>query len=298
MTTRTETDALLPDIPSVESTFRDVNDVSLHTVAAGDPNDSLVVLLHGFPEFWYEWHDYIEPFVEAGYRVLVPDQRGYNHSEKPAGIRPYRITELSGDIIGLIATENRDTAHVVGHDWGAAVAWDLALRRPDTVDRLGIINVPHPMVFEEHLRSNLTQMRKSWYMFFFQVPRVPEWYVRRDDYEFMVTAMRQEARSEAFNETDFKRYRRAWAQDGAITAMLNWYRALFRHGEEPPRERVTAPTCVVWGENDQALVPEMAPQSLDYCDEGTLEQISEATHWIPHEYPDRVANLLLTHLGS
>jgi len=298
MATRTEPHAPLPGIASAERTFRDVSDVSLHVVAAGDPSDPLVVLLHGFPEFWYEWYDYVDPFVEAGYRVVIPDQRGYNRSEKPAGIRPYRITELSGDIVDLIATEDRETAHVVGHDWGAAVAWDLALRHPDTVDRLGIVNVPHPTVFEKQLRSNVTQMHKSWYMFFFQVPRLPEWQVRRNDYEFMVTAMRQGARPGAFDETDFERYRRAWGQPGAITAMLNWYRALFRHGEKPPRERVIAPTRIVWGENDRALVPEMAPRSVDYCANGSLERFSDGTHWIPHEYPDQVADLLLTHLGS
>lgn len=282
----------------MESAFRDVNDVTLHVVAAGDPNNPLVVLLHGFPEFWYGWYEYIKPFVDAGYRVLVPDQRGYNRSEKPVGIRPYQITELTEDVVDLIATENRETAHIVGHDWGAAVGWDLALRHPDAVDRLGIINVPHPTVFEKHLRSNLTQMRKSWYMLFSQLPRLPEWYARRNDYDRLVTAMHHEARSGTFNETDFKRYRQAWRQEGAITAMLNWYRALFRHHEEPPRDRVTAPTYIIWGENDQALVSEMASESIDFCDKGTLKQISDATHWIPHEYPDQVANLLLTHLES
>ena len=292
------TNASLSDIPSAEAAFREVNDLTQHVVVAGNPEDPLVILLHGFPEFWYEWHDYIEPFVDAGYRVLVPDQRGYNRSEKPAGIRPYRITELSQDIVDLIATENRDSAHVIGHDWGAAVGWDLALRHPDTVDRLGIINVPHPTVFERVLRSNLRQLRNSWYMFFFQLPRFPEWCIGRNDYDFLVTAMREGARSETFSESDFERYRRAWAEEGALTAMLNWYRALLRHSERPPRERVQAPTLIVWGEHDQALVPEMAPKSLDYCEEGTLERFSQATHWISHEYPDRVSTLLLDHLGS
>lgn len=294
----TAANAPLPEVPSVETTFRDVSDVTLHVVAAGDSDDPLVVLLHGFPEFWYEWHHYIKPFVSAGYRVLVPDQRGYNRSEKPAGIRSYRITELSQDIVDLIATEDRNTAHVIGHDWGAVVGWDMALRHPDTVNRLGIINVPHPTVFERVLKSNLTQLRKSWYMLFFQLPRLPEWSVGRNDYDFMVTTMREGARSGTFSKTDFERYRRAWAEEGALTAMLNWYRALFRHREEPPRERVRPPTLIIWGENDQALVKKMAPKSLDYCDEGDLEQFSNATHWIPHEYPDRVANLLLDHLGS
>jgi pimeloyl-ACP methyl ester carboxylesterase len=297
MTPRTDTNAPLPDVSSIESTFRDANDVRLHVVVAGDADDPLVVLLHGFPEFWYEWHQYIEPLVDAGYRVLVPDQRGYNRSDKPAGVRPYRITELSGDVVDLIATEGRDAAHVIGHDWGAAVGWDLALRHPDAVDRLGIINVPHPTVFQRTLTSNLTQLRKSWYMFFFQIPRLPERYVGRNDYGFLVTAL-EEARPGTFTETDFERYRRAWAEEEALTATINWYRALFRHGEDPPRGRVRAPTLIVWGDDDQALVPEMASRSLEYCDEGNIERFPDATHWIPHEYPDRVSGLLLDHLGS
>ncbi len=293
-----EMNAPLPDLPSVESTFRDVNGVSLHVVAAGDPDDELVVLLHGFPEFWYGWSHCIEPFVDAGYRVLVPDQRGYNRSEKPAGIHHYRLPELSGDIVELVGTEDHESAHVIGHDWGAGIGWDLALRHPESVDRLGIINVPHPTVFEETLRSNLTQLRKSWYMLFFQLPRVPEWSLRRNDYDHWVSSMRENARPGTFSETDFERYRRAWEQEGALTAMINWYRALLKHRENPPRECVTAPTQILWGERDQVTVPEMAAQSLDYCEDGSLERFPDATHWILHEYPDRVIEQLLDHLDS
>ena len=290
--------APLPDAPGIERVTREVNGVSLHVVAGGDEDDPLVVFLHGFPEFWYEWHEYVEPFVTAGYRVLVPDQRGYNRSEKPEGVRAYRISELSADIAGLIDSEGREHAHVVGHDWGAAVAWDLALRHPGAVDRLGIINVPHPTVFEATLRSNLTQMRKSWYMFFFQLSGLADWFVRRNEYDFMVGAMADGAVPGTFDETEFERYRRAWSEPDALPAMLNWYRALFRHNEEPPRERVTPPTLVLWGEQDQALIPEMAPRSVDYCEDGRLERFPDATHWLPHEQPERVVDELRTHLES
>lgn len=298
MSTGTVANAPLPARQSVERTRREVNGISLHVVAAGDPSDPLVVFLHGFPEFWYQWHDYIEPFVEAGYRVLVPDQRGYNRSERPAGVRPYRLGELSGDIVDLVATEDRDTAHIVGHDWGAIVGWDLALRHPETVDRLGVVNVPHPSAFQQVIRSNLTQLRKSWYVFYFQIPCLPQWSLRRNDYEFLVAAMRDGSRAGTFTETELDRYRQAWAGEGTVTAMVNWYRALVRHSDGPPRERVQAPTRVIWGENDSALVPELAPKSLTYCEDGDLEQFSDATHWVTHEYPDRVSELLLDHLDS
>jgi len=290
--------APLPDAPGIERTTRVVNDTALHVVAAGESTAPLVVFLHGFPEFWYEWHRYVEPFVDAGYRVVVPDQRGYNRSEKPDGARAYRISELSRDVVELIASEDHDSAHVVGHDWGAAVAWDLALRHPTAVDRLGIINVPHPTVFERELRSNLTQLRKSWYMFFIQLPRLPEWVFRRNEFEFIVRAMQEGARSGTFGESHFDSYRRAWAEPGALTAMLNWYRALFRHREDPPREEVSAPTLILWGLNDQALVPGMATKSVRYCENGRLKRFPEATHWVPHEEPERVIDALRTHFES
>jgi pimeloyl-ACP methyl ester carboxylesterase len=289
--------APLPPIDATERTIRAVNGVDLHVVAAGDPDDPLVVLLHGFPEFWYEWREYVAPLVAAGYRVLVPDQRGYNRSDKPDGTSAYRIRKLSRDVVKLIDTEDRESAHVVGHDWGAAVAWDLALRFPEAIERLGIVNVPHPTVMERELRSNLTQLRKSWYMFFVQLPRLPEWAFRRDDYASLVTAL-EESRPGTFDETDVDRYRSAWSHDGALTAMLNWYRALFRHRDSPPSNRVQPATLIIWGENDQALVPELAPKSLDYCENGRLERFPNATHWVVHEYPDEVAELLLDHLES
>ncbi|WP_154660465.1 alpha/beta fold hydrolase [Halopiger goleimassiliensis] len=290
--------APLPNVSSAERVERVVDGVRLHAVAAGDPDDPLVVLLHGFPEFWYEWREYVGRFVDAGYRVLVPDQRGYNLSEKPHGVGSYRLPTLSSDVAALVDSEGNERAHVVGHDWGAAVAWDLALRRPEVVDRLAIVNVPHPKVLEETLRSNPRQLLKSWYVFAFQIPRLPEWASSRFDFAPWVLAMREPANPGAFTETDFARYRRAWSEPGAPRAMINWYRAQVRYRDGLPRERVQAPTLVVWGENDQALVPEMAPRSVAYCEDGTLARFPEASHWVVHEYPDRVGELLLEHLAE
>lgn len=295
VSTPTATDASLLDTSEVTSEYREVNGVQLHVVTAGDEDGPLVVLLHGFPEFWYGWHRAIAPLVDAGYRVLVPDQRGYNLSEKPDGVRPYRISELSGDVADLVASSGRESAHVVGHDWGAAVAWDVALRHPETVDRLGIVNVPHPTVFEETLRSNPNQMLKSWYMFFFQLPRIPEWFQRRGNFRLLVNGF-QSSKERTFTETDIERYRAAWDRERGITGMINWYRALFRHGEDPPREQVEAPTLVIWGEQDKYLLTEMAPRSVGYCDDGRLERIPEGTHWVHHEYPGRVTDHLVEHL--
>lgn len=287
--------AVLDDL-SAESTFRTVNGVELHVAAAGDPDDPLVVLLHGFPEYWYGWHNQIPPLVDAGYRVLVPDQRGYNRSQKPESVGSYRLPELSRDVRELIRSEGRESAHVIGHDWGAAVAWDLALRHPSTVDRLAILNVPHPSAFLEALRSTPEQLLRSWYVLFFQLPRVPEWFLRRNGYGGLERALRDSSADGTFSDEDIALYRRSWEHDGALTGMLNWYRAAVRYRDRPPRERVDQPTLIVWGDGDAALVPELAPRSVQYCADGRLERFPGRTHWLHHEAPTEVAELLLDHL--
>ena len=292
----TDANAPLPDIPSVERTFREVNDVTLHVVSAGDPVDPVVVLLHGFPEFWYGWSEYIEWFVQSGYRVLVPDQRGYNRSAKPDGIRPYRVATIAEDIVALLSTEACGSAHLIGHDWGGTVAWHVALRSPDTVDRLGIINMPHPTVFTEALQSNPRQRQKSQYIYSLQQPNRPEKRVKQNGFDTWVSVMNGPSQPGTFSETDFERYRQAWSEPGAPAAMINWYRALVQYDNAPPRTQVELPTLLIWGQNDQALIPELAPKSMEFCTHSNLEQFPDATHWITHEYPDRVRELLLKHL--
>jgi len=292
----TETDAALLEAPGAESVYRSVNGVRLHAVAAGDRNGPLVVLLHGFPEFWYAWRRYLVPLARAGYRVLAPDQRGYNLSDRPPEARRYALRELSSDIRGLIAAEDRDSARVIGHDWGGVVAWDLALRAPGAVDRLVAVNAPHPLVFRRTLTSNPRQLRSSWYMFFFQLPRVPEWLGSRNDFRLWSDLLRRSSREGAFTEEDLGRYRAAWRREGAARGMLNWYRAMFRHAEGPPDDPVLPPTLVIWGEDDAALIPELAAASAERCDDGRLERFPEATHWVHHERPDAVRDLILDHL--
>ena len=288
---------LLTDVDATSS-IRTVNGVQLHVVAAGDPADPLVVLLHGFPEFFYGWREHVGPLVEAGYRVLVPDQRGYNLSEKGNRIWDYRIEALSRDVVDLIETEGRESAHVVGHDWGATVTWDVALRFPDAVNRVAVCNVPHPLVFRRHLRSNLEQLRRSWYILYFQLPKLPEWAARRNDFGRLVAALRATSEDDSFTEKDLIHYRSAWRVPGTLTAMLDWYRAGVRYGIEPPRSIVEQPTLVVWGERDVALNADMAPESLAYCADGRLERFPETGHWVIHDRADAVSSLILSHLDG
>lgn len=291
-------DADVLDVESAESTRRTANGVDLHVVAAGEVDGPLVVLLHGFPDCFYGWREQIEPLVDAGYRVLAPDQRGYNLSEKPDGLDAYRLGRLSADVAALIETEGEASAHVVGHDWGATVAWDLALRRPEYVDRLGILNVPHPTAFRETLRSSPRQLLRSWYAFTFQLPRLPEWWLARDEFAGLVRALQESSRIDTFDDADLARYRESWAEPGALTGMLNWYRAIARRRDEPPRDRVAAPTLIAWGEKDPALVPELAEKSARYCDDVRVDRFPTRSHWVHAEAPDEVNELLLEHLGA
>lgn len=289
------TDASLLDGVPVESTFRTLDDVDVHVVAAGDPEDPLVVLLHGFPDFWYGWREQLGPLLEAGYRVLAPDMRGYNLSDAPTGLEAYRMSRLSGDVAKLVATEGRDSAHIIGHDWGAAVAWDLALRQPSVVDRLGILNVPHPAVFRRHLTSNPRQLLRSWYVFFFQLPGLPEAAFRYGN--IFERALLDSANPGTFTEADLIQYRASWER-GSPRAMVDYYRAVIRRQDPPPRTHVEAPTLICWGEEDVALLPEMAEQSRNYCVDGTLETYPGASHWVHMERPVEVTDRLLAHLEN
>jgi epoxide hydrolase 4 len=290
-----ETDASLLSDVDATSTSRMVNGVRLHAVVAGDEDDPLVVLLHGFPEFWYTWHEQIEPIVEAGYRVVVPDQRGYNLSEKPQAVRAYQLRDLSRDVVDLIASEGHESAHVLGHDWGGAVAWDLARRYSDSVDRLAVINAPHPVAFRQQLASNPEQLRRSWYMLAFQVPWLPERCCRYGDYRLLERALRETSAAGTFDGM-LVQYRHAWQRPGALTGMLNWYRAVARHPPSGLSDRVEQPTTVIWGEADTALVPELGLASVQFCDRARLERLPETSHWVTHERPSRTAALLLEHL--
>ena len=285
-------------VQSAHTSIR-TNGVTLHVVTAGPPDGPLVLLLHGFPEFWYGWRCQIDALASGGYHLLVPDQRGYGLSEKPQGLAAYTLDRLAADVVGLIAASGRDRAAVVGHDWGAAVAWWLGIRHPTWLERLGILNGPHPMVMSDHLRHHPAQLRRSWYIFYFQLPWLPEWSARAGNWRAAVRALRDSSRRGTFTDADLDRYREAWSRPGAFTAMLNWYRAILRHPPRLPRNpRVTVPTLIIWGAQDLVLGRELAVSSVEYCDRGRLVLIEEASHWVHHEEPERVNGLLLDFLAE
>jgi pimeloyl-ACP methyl ester carboxylesterase len=268
-------------------------DVSLQAVAAGPHNGPVVVLLHGFPEFWYGWRHQIEPLAAAGFRAIVPDQRGYNLSSKPSGVAAYALTELVSDVIAIADQLGQDRIFLAGHDWGAAVGWSTALLHPQRIAKLVVLNAPHPSVMRRFLSTRPRQLLRSRYMFFFQLPWLPEAVFSAFDFRIGTRALLRSSRPATFSAEDLAHYRTAWSQPGALTAMINWYRAAFRTRITFPDKAVHVPTRILWGERDAFLLAEMARESLAYCTNAELVAFANATHWLQHEEPARVSELMI-----
>jgi pimeloyl-ACP methyl ester carboxylesterase len=276
----------------VSEGYADLGDVRLHYVEAGD--GPLVVLLHGFPEFWYGWRLQIEPLAAAGFRVVAPDLRGYNLSSRPKGVKAYDADQLTADIGGLIRDRGATSAMLVGHDWGGTVAWDLAMSHPELVDRLAILNAAHPRKLSQGLHHP-GQLRKSWYFFFFDLPDLPESVVHANRWHFFRHFLR-DARP-AYTPEEIDRYIQAWSQPGAATGMINYYRSSVR---TPPKKAaaalrpISAPTLVIWGERDHYLGPDLAePEHDDVPNLDRVERLPDASHWVHHDEAERVNQLLI-----
>jgi pimeloyl-ACP methyl ester carboxylesterase len=270
------------------------NGITLHTAIAGPTNGDPVILLHGFPEAWFGWEKQILALAKVGFRVIAPDQRGYNLSSKPVGVENYQTKNLVKDIIGLAQSLNLDSFYLAGHDWGAMVAWSLAIVAPRRIKRLAIANVPHPAVFSNYLRAHPSQMIKSWYALFFQLPWIPERFVKARNFQFLLNAMPR-----YWEEDQRERYRKSWEQPGAITGMINWYRAAF--AGSPPREQsrqVEPETLIIWGKKDPHLSWQMAEPSLENCLNGSLIYFDDATHWVQHDKAKEVSQLLIDHFSK
>ena len=279
------------------------NGINLHTVQCGQVNGPPVILLHGFPEFWYGWRHQIDPLAEAGYRIIIPDQRGYNLSDKPRGVSAYTLHELAGDVIGVLDCLGLKQCYLVGHDWGGAVAWETALAYPGRIQKLAILNVPHLDVMIRFLRSSRKQLKKSWYIFFFQLPGLPEWWLSKKEYANLQRMLRLSGRRGTFSEADIDQYLQAWRQPGALKGMINWYRSAFRRGliglwkaNHSNARRVSVPTLMLWGKRDVALSHEMAQPSIELCDQGKLVLFDKATHWVQHDEAEAVAQTIIDFL--
>jgi pimeloyl-ACP methyl ester carboxylesterase len=271
--------------------YAEIGDQRLHYVEAGE--GPLVVLLHGFPEFWYGWRRQIQPLAAAGFRVVAPDTRGYNLSSRPQDVAAYDTGLLADDIRGLIQERGAESAMVVGHDWGGTLAWTLAMNHPEVVDRLAILNAAHPRKLSQGLHHP-GQLRRSWYFFFFDLPDLPETVVRANDWHFFRHFLRDARPALTQEETD--RYVEAWSQPGAATGMINYYRSSVRTSPkraEAALRPITAPTLVIWGEADHYLSPDLAePEHDDVPNLDRVERLPDASHWVHHDEAERVTQLL------
>ena len=267
----------------------EVNGLRLHYVTAGA--GPLVVLLHGFPEFWYSWRHQIPALAAAGFRVLAPDMRGYNLSDKPAGIGSYRVEALVGDLVGLIRHVDEPRAHVVGHDWGGVVAWYAAMLQPEVVAKLVVINAPHPVAFARELRRS-TQALRSWYAGFFQLPWLPEAIWRLGGRVLLRRALPRPA----FSDGDIRQYTEALHRPGALTATINYYRAAVRYPPPRPR-RISAPTLLLWGDRDPFLVQGLTRDLEELVPGIRVEHLPDVNHWVQNISPERVNRALVEFLG-
>jgi pimeloyl-ACP methyl ester carboxylesterase len=279
----------------MKETYVEVNGIRLHYVEEGA--GELVILLHGFPEFWMGWRKQIT-VLSKQYRVVAPDMRGYNLSDKPSKVRDYEMQILAKDIADLIKALGEEKAIVVGHDWGAAVAWAVGALHPEVVKKLAILNVPHPKEMQRaFMQFNFAQWKKSWYIFFFQLPFIPEMIVGTERF-FRSTFNGMGMRKDTFSDADLKNYLEAYRQPGAVKGTIAYYRAAFREmfsGKKGPRyHKIKVPVLVLWGEKDTALGKELTYRTKDYC-ENTCAVLYDPTsgHFVQRDNPEWVNENLL-----
>lgn len=275
----------------MEHTFQKVNGINIHYVTEG--SGPLVVLLHGFPENAYSWRHQI-PALSKNFKVVAPDLRGYGETDKPQDIPSYRLDNLVSDLTGLIQALGYQKAHIIGHDWGGAVAWACAITKPQFIDHMIILNSPHPQIFGKALRTNLRQMLRSWYIYFFLLPRLPEYFFKLSPKKFM-----DQVFGKTLEESDIAKYQEPLEKPGAFTAALNYYRAALSNRHLLPKRKITVPTLLIWGEEDPALGKELT-YNMEPLFSGPFQiaYLPHAGHFVHEERPDQVNRLLLPFLTS
>lgn len=279
--------------------FAQIGGIKLHYAKAGD-GEKLVLLLHGFPEFWYSWRYQLNDLSNE-YTVIAPDMRGYNLSDRPEDVSAYEIDNLCDDVIGLIDHLGYEKAAVVGHDWGAGVAWAVGGRNPEKVSKLACLQVPPASIWKKN--QTLKQFFASWYMFFFQLPKLPEWLLTRNDYQKLAVALKTTtAKKGVISSEDVEKYKKAWSEPGAITAALNYYRAniikrMFGKSQKP--EKIKVPTLFIYGEQDSAVLPQTVEGVGDFIEaEYTELRIPESAHWVQVEAREKVTDALRKFLSD
>lgn len=262
--------------------------VSLSVLEAGPAEGPLTILLHGFPEDALSWRPQIQSLASAGLRVVAPDQRGYGGSDKPDGFKAYRLDLLVDDILALAAALGRTRFHLVGHDWGGVVAWRLAARHREHVERLVILNAPRRRTMSAYLLRAPSQVLRSSYIAAFQPPRLPERVLSAGDFALLTSVLRRSSRPAAFDQAEIARLRAGWSGPGTLTAMLNWYRALRFEQADSRWGRIAAPTLILWGVHDPFLERGLAKAAAALCDQPRIVWFEAAGHWLQREEPEAV----------
>jgi len=261
-------------------------------VVTAGTGDKLALLLHGFPECAYSWRHQIPLLAGMGYRVWAPSLRGYGTSDKPQGIREYTIDKLQQDVADLIDASGATSVLLCGHDWGAMIAWYFAMHRRRPIERLVIMNVPHPACFYQRART-LRQLRKSWYIGFFQIPWLPEFLLSRHNYALVARAFTRMAVDKTrFPDAVLDVFRKNASEPGALTAMLNYYRALRFADRQRGFPRIDVPTLMIWGERDAALGKELTYGTRQYVSDFTVRYLPDVSHWVQQEAPETVNAML------
>lgn len=268
------------------------NGLEFSAVLAGPPQGELVMLLHGFPQSSYAWRHQVDALAARGLRVLAPDLRGYGLSSKPPSVADYAFPELAQDVLALAESLGHERMSLVGHDWGAALTWYLAQEHAQRVQRAVVINGPHPGTVLSHSLWHPLQWIKGSYIGFFQLPVVPEATLRANGFALLRRSMQASSREGTFSDEDLDTYQAGWEADGALTAMLNWYRALVRSPQRIAASRIRVPMCVLWGDRDAALDRGLAEAGAALCDSVEVHHFPEATHWLPEEEPRAVNDIL------
>jgi len=283
----------------MNTTFIYNGPIGLETRHDGPDNGEVVILLHGFPECWNTWEKQIPLLAEAGYRVFVPNMRGYGQSSKPEDVSEYHADELIKDVDAIRRYSGAEKIHLVGHDWGAMVAWWYALHKPEHLSSLSVLNVPHPNAFLKTLIKSPLQVLKSWYVFYFQLPVLPELVIPMGNYFIFRNVLARTSNKGSYSEADIKELVRHWRMPGAMKAMVNYYRSAMRSRPQPKfGSQVKTPTQILWGENDLALTLDMAKGSMKYLENGTLTIYPDATHWLAHDKPEEVSEKLVAHFKA
>lgn len=273
------------------------NGIQLHYMEEGV--GELVILLHGFPEFWYGWRKQI-PVLAQKYRVVAVDMRGYNLSDKPEGIDAYKINVLAADIAELIKALGEKNAFIVAHDWGGAVAWAVASIYPELVSKLAVLNICHPTEMKKALMHfNIAQWGKSYYIFLFQLPVLPERSLGRDLKKFFTkafTSFAPKGKAPSVKGDEIDKYVEAFSQPGALTAAINYYRATFRQIGDThlgSGGKLKMPVMMLWGEQDKALGKELTYNTKDYCENLEIIYDPGSGHFIQHDNPELVNDKLM-----